>query len=262
MTETIQQTQIVKDSFVYYPIKNNRIKVDLNKPQQASLFDYFSHIELIPLATSKDFLIGMCEEIIYYQGRYYVLDQQQHKVFVFDDTGKFVFQINKRGQGPGEYTAIRSIFLNSFTNTIDILDLNFILSYDLSGRYIKTFPPRDTPLISPFNLIALNEKIYVIWSPMTILSPEFNSYKISYYDINMSKIFHQEYENDTFFNKFLFRNTGSHTCFYEYNGKWFFYNFVNNVTYEVGVDSLIKAYTWDFGKLNSLPLGRATHLQS
>ncbi len=47
VTESLQPAPIVEDSYVYYPIIDNRIKVDLNKPQKASLFDYFSRIEFI-----------------------------------------------------------------------------------------------------------------------------------------------------------------------------------------------------------------------
>ena len=246
-TETFQPELIVEDSFVYYPLKYNRIKVELDKPQKASLFDYFSHIELIPLETNDNVLIGWIEEIVYYQGRYYVFDRQQNSVFVFDDKGRFIFQINKRGQGPGEYPLIRSIYLNPFTGNIDILGLSVIYSYDLSGKHVKTSPRiADLPNY-PFNLIALDENTYVFYVGM---EGQFISYRINYYDVEENKIFHQEYEDDPFLNNFLFLSLTSHTRFYEYHGKWFFYRFVDNITYEVGKDSLKEAYTWDFGKHN------------
>ena len=81
----------VEDSVEYYPIKGNLIKADLTKPQEASLFDYFSHIELIPLETSDDVLVGNIKKIIYCQNRYYILDLQQQTILVFDDSGKFLF---------------------------------------------------------------------------------------------------------------------------------------------------------------------------
>jgi hypothetical protein len=250
VTESLQPAPIVEDSYVYYPIKDNRIKVDLDKPQKASLFDYFSHIELIPLETNDDVLIGYIEEIIHYQNKFYIFDRQQKRVYVFDDTGKFIFQINKLGRGPGEYTYIRSIFLNPFTRNIDILGLGFIYSYDLSGKHVRTSQQLVNPPIYPFNLIALNEKTYVFYS---IMSSGFNSYRIYYYDMEEAKIFHQEYEVDDFFNTYAFLSLDFHTRFYEHHGKWFFSHFVDNVTYEVGPDSLTKAYTWDFGRHNYDP---------
>ena len=268
LAEPIQSESVIEGSYVHYPIKDNRIKVDLNKPQKASLFDYFSHIELIPLETNDDVLIGSHTEIIHYHGRFYVFDRRQYSVFVFDDTGKFIFQLNKRGRGPGEYTNIRGIFLNPFTNNIDILDIINLHSYDLSGKHVKTMSLLTNPIIAVLNFIALNEKTYVFWSPM-IANSNSTSYKISYYDVEDEKIFHQEYEIDTFFDRgIVIGPTFLPSRFYEYNGKWFFSHLVDNVTYEADVDSLKKAYTWDFGRLNynhkklNLPVIESSNLLS
>ncbi len=251
MIETNSFQLNVEDSYVYYSIKDNRIEVDLNTLQKVSLFDYFSHIELIPLDTNNDVLIGICEEVIHYQNRYYVFDRKQHRVYVFDNTGKFIFQIGKRGRGPGEYTEMRSIFLNPFNGNIDILDLGFIYSYDLSGKLVKTTQLTNlNPPIYPYNFIALNEKTYVFYMINPSGPDKSFSSRIFYYDVEGEKIFHQDYEVAAFFNNFTFVNTTSHTCFYEYYGKWFFSFPVDNVTYEVGPNSLIKAYIWDFGKDN------------
>jgi len=103
-------------------------------------------------------LIGWIEEIVYYQGRYYILDRQQKGIQVFDDKGKFIFQLNKRGQGPGEYSELRSIYLNPFTSRIDILDLSVIHSYDLSGKHVKKYPPPTNSTIFFNSFVALNEK--------------------------------------------------------------------------------------------------------
>jgi hypothetical protein len=78
----------------------------------------------------------------------------------------------------------------------------------------------------------------------------FDAYRINYYNVEENKILHQEYEEDPFLNTAMFGSLTSHTPFYEYHGKWFFYRFVDRITYEVGSDSLIKAYTWDFGRHN------------
>jgi len=249
--ESFQQNMQVEDTFEYYPIKDNRIKVDLNKPQKASLFDYFSHIELIPLETNDSVLIASIYQFIHYQGRYYVCDRRQFRIFVFDDTGKSVLQIKKRGQGPGEYIDMGAIFLNPFTNNIDILDLTAIHSYDLSGKYVKTV--HLDPSIIPLNFIALNEKTYIFWSTRTH-NPESPPSGITYYDAEESTIIHQEYELDSFFSRSLLV-IGSFipSRFYCYQEKWFFSHYVDNETYEIGEQSLIKAYTWDFGRYNYDP---------
>jgi hypothetical protein len=247
VTEISGHGPIIEDSFVYYPIKDNRIIIDLDKPQKASLFDYFSNIELIPLETNDDVLIGYCEEVICYQNRYYLFDRKQYRVYVFDETGKFIFQINKRGQGPGEYTNLFSILVNPFTGNIDLTGLGNIYSYDMSGNHVKTSLRPENASGYFYNFIALKENVYVGFL-LKSLAPD--TYKINYYDVKENKIIHKEYEDDELLNTKIFVSLTSHTPFYEYNEKWYFYRFVDNVTYEVGVDSLTKAYTLDFGKYN------------
>jgi len=246
VTEISKSEPVVEDSYTYYPIKDNRINVDLDKSQKASLFDYFSHIELIPLETSDDVLIGYCEEIVYYQNRYYIFDRKQLSVQVFDDAGKFIFQIDKRGQGPGEYTDLTSMILNPFTGNIDLTGMGFIYSYDLTGKHVKTFLRPENQTNYYWNFIAINANMYVCFVGFR---GEFDSYKINYYDVRENKMIRKEYEEDEHLNNFFHIPT-SHTSFYEYRGKYFFYRLVDNTTYEVGADSLIKAYTWDFGKYN------------
>lgn len=235
------------DSYVYYPIKDNRIQVDLDKPQKASLFDNFSHIELIPLETKDNILIGYCEELNYYQGRYFIFDRKQSKIQVFDENGKFIFQIDKRGQGPDEYFDITSMFLNPFTGNIDLTCLGFIYSYDLTGKHVRTLSRPKNSSMYYWNFIALDENTYVGY---ILVRGEFDSYKINYQDVVKNEIIYKDYKVDAFFDNNAHLPGFAHTVFYNYDGKWFFSHLADNVTYEVGIDSLIKAYTWDFGKYN------------
>ena len=248
--EVFNVEPIVEDSWVYYPITDNRIKVNLNHPQKASLFDYFSHIELIPLETRDDVLVGYCEEIFFYQNRYYIFDGQQHSIIVFDDQGEFIFQLKKRGQGPEEYIGITNVFLNPITETIDITYMAIIYSYDLSGKFVRrSLRPEIIPDYYRA-IIAIHKETYICFAGS---GGRNGCTKINYYNIEENRFVHQEYEDDSFLDTFYFISKTSPTPFYEYHGKWFFYRFVDNMTYEVGQDSLIKAYQWDFGRYNYDP---------
>ncbi len=79
------------------PQTDGAIFVDLDRPEKVSLFDYFRSIELIPLETSSDVLIAGIMKMIVYQDKYYALDKNQCIIFVFDETGKFLYKIGKRG---------------------------------------------------------------------------------------------------------------------------------------------------------------------
>ncbi|WP_301705613.1 6-bladed beta-propeller [uncultured Parabacteroides sp.] len=234
------------DSFVCYPIQDDRIIVNLDNDQKVSLFDYFSHIELIPLETNDDILIGYCEDLVPFQNRYYIFDRKRAVVQIFDQDGKFISLIDKRGQGPGEYTPnLTSIFLNPFTGNIDITDMGCIYSYDLTGKHVRTIPRSKDASGFYWNLIALSDNLYVCH---ILMLNNLDTHKINYYDVKENKIIHKEYKEDEFLNNYAF--VPSVPPFYEYNGKYYFYRLVDNATYEVGLDSLKRAYIWDFGKYN------------
>ena len=114
-------------------------------------------------------------------------------------------------------------------------------------RSVKTFLRPENQTNYYWNFIAINENLYVCYTGMRGMS---DSYKINYFDVRENKMIHMEYEDDIFLNTYFHIPVYSHTQFYEYHGKWFFYRLVDNTTYEVGMDSLTRAYTWDFGKYN------------
>lgn len=246
MAEESKNESMAPDTYVYYPIQDDRIIVDLDKKQKASLFDYFSHIELIPLETSDDILVGYCEDIAPYQNRYYIFDRKLAVVQIFDQDGKFISLIDKRGQGPGEYTPnLTSIYLNPFTENIDITDMGCIYSYDLTGKHIRTISRPEDASGFYWNLISLSDNLYVCF---ILMFNNLDACKINYYDVRENKMIHKEYEEDEFLNNYAFSPFAP--PFYEYNGNYYFYRLLDNETYEVGLDSLKKAYTWDFGKHN------------
>lgn len=235
------------NSLVYYPIQDGCIMVNLDNNQKVSLFDYFSHIELIPLETSDDILVGYCEDLVPYQNRYYIFDRKRAVVQIFDQDGKFISLIDKRGQGPGEYTPnLTSIFLNPFTGNIDITDMGCIYSYDLTGKHVRTIPRTEDASGPYWNLISLSDNLYVGFS--LFLFNNSDRHKINYYNIKENKIIHKYYEEDELLNKYAIVPFAP--PFYEYNGNYYFYRLVDKETYEVGLNSLKKAYTWDFGKYN------------
>ena len=233
-----QSEIFIKDSAVYYPIKDNRIKVDLHNTQKASLFDYFTHVELIPLETSDDILIGRLNKVTFHQDRYYVLDRRRI-IHVFDGAGKFIYRIDKSGQGPGEYNMAYDFAINPFTGYLDLLDpLGYIFSYDLSGNFVKKSDNliSDSELTAIQNLELLSEKIYAfrVSNPVDELT-------LAYYDIETKTIQVQEYKN--FSRHYPFKLN-------HYNGRWYISSTFDNVVYALEPDSLIEAFTLDFGKLN------------
>ncbi|MDR3308533.1 MAG: 6-bladed beta-propeller [Tannerella sp.] len=241
-TQTLQSiTPVYEDSCTYYLLgENTRIAVPLDNPQQPSITDYFKQVELIPLETRDDVLIGKMTKLVFYQGRYYTLDRQQNIVHVFDEHGKFIFKIDNKGQGPGQYSVIYDIIINPFIASIELLDpMGVIQRYDLSGEYKETVRVKSSEIRAVHRFISLDDHTYVFYGASQPL-------KVIGYDMSKEEIIFQAFEEQGNFNIF---SSLDFTPFFYYHGDWYFSRYFNAEAYKIEKSGIKPAYLWDFGKL-------------
>ena len=106
------------------------IPVDVNQNYPVRLSEISEEIQKVELETSDDCLIKFIEKVLLVEDRIFVLDRQAGGIIqVFDYSGKFLFSINKRGQGPGEYLTILNISADEVNNHIYIASPNKIIRY-------------------------------------------------------------------------------------------------------------------------------------
>jgi len=77
------------------------------------------------LATSED-------------GTVYILDRKNVKVYILDKNGNFVKAFGRKGEGPGEFTKIRRLFLNE--NNLIVVDQSNIHYFTTKGEYKRSVP--------------------------------------------------------------------------------------------------------------------------
>lgn len=217
------------------PQGDNVISVDLDKPEKASLFDYFSSIELIPLETSSDALIVGITKMVIHQDNYYTFDPVQQILFVYDKEGNFLYKINKRGQGEGEYLSFGDFNINPYSENLEILNpYGKVHVYDLRGNYIETKRVTYPDFSVVHTIAAVDSQTYVFES---VFAPK----KIIYYNLDEEKLLHTEFEEDYDLGRFSF---GA----YQYQSEWFYFRPIHPVVYKMGKDSLETAFQFDFGK--------------
>jgi hypothetical protein len=76
-----------------------------------------------------------------YKDRFYIPDKVQTlSVFCFQQDGKFLFELDRRGQGTGEYTAFSMIGIDHDNNHLLMHGIppRKILVFDLDGNHIKS----------------------------------------------------------------------------------------------------------------------------
>ncbi|MDR2915950.1 MAG: 6-bladed beta-propeller [Tannerella sp.] len=127
------------------------ITVDVTKsyPKKELILQDFMDVEYIPLETSDDFLtqslvLAVGEDLIIVKNRV-----NDGDIFIFDrTTGKGLRKINRKGQGPEEYTSYQWVALDEGVGEMFVNDMpsGRILVYDLEGNFKRSFKHKEGAL--------------------------------------------------------------------------------------------------------------------
>lgn len=214
-----------------------RLQVNLAE-QSVSWNELFSHLEVIPLETQDSCLIMDIEKIIPCQEQMYVFDQRKPAVYVFGKNGEFLHEIAKKGEGPGEYQALTDVFWDEADRQVVLLiPLGHILVYDMEGRFIaqKALPVKP----NYYSVSSLRDDAFVLWSCV-----EENETGLSVIDKDSMTMIYETWHNDRMLDMGLMKP------FYQYGGETYFSTAYQQTVYHVKKDSLVAAYSWDFGTGN------------
>lgn len=116
------------------------IPMDAKPGDVLNLSEFAESIELIPLETTDDCLIGWMPEIIATEKYYYMISAVGYdfqKLYVFDKQGKFVRQISSRGLGGGEFIEVRDFDVIG-DSIIKMGDVLAIRSFNLEGKQLSS----------------------------------------------------------------------------------------------------------------------------
>jgi len=207
--------------------------------EEISLDKLFYKIELIPLETTDNSLIQLIEKYDYLNGKHYIFDEVQAILFFFDEEGKYLNRIAKKGQGPGEYKLIYDFALNPKEELIHMSSpYKFIYSYDFEGKHVKTDDLTSFDFLSIRNMHILDDKYFVLWA---------NGRDDNHDWIYMISQETGQIENSFFQTNYLY-NLWASDVFFTYNNEIYFSRGLFNIIYKVTKEGLEEAYEWNFGK--------------
>lgn len=219
--------------------------IDLDNLSSPSFNDYFSKLEIIPIDSSREALIQKVSEQVWYRGKLYVLDNNQKKVFIFDQkNGKLIHTIDKRGNGPGEYTDITDLQINRFTGDLELLNpMGGILKYDSLGSVYKGHINLPPTLGAAHNFISISPDIYLYFCAAR------DGNKMVMYNMKQDKIVSELYNKPTFvfFSTFYHH---SYSPFYLFEDKVHFVQSYNGDVFTFEDYKLSNKFQWNFGKYN------------
>ena len=176
-----------------YPIID--VLGSVEKYQRVYCSDYFSSIELIPLETREDCLLpGVNSPKIILKDSF-IFMRSIDAVYSFSTSGKFLNQIGRKGQGPGEYVLTSRYFLSTDRSIIYVEDVRKILEYDFYGNHINSI---QKPLVgnkTPHNFSYVGDGVFI----SSIDNDGKNKYK--YYLVNQNREPVDSFPNYVFFNR-------------------------------------------------------------
>lgn len=156
-----------KESSKDYPVID--VFNSIGNYQRVYCSELFSSIELIPLETTDDCLIGGLNLNILLNDSVIIIRDiianlsmiNREHLYAFDRTGKFMNEIGRRGQGPGDYISLLDIFFNTERPTMYVTDNSKILEYDFSGRFIHSVQRPRPDDISLYQISYVREDLFV-----------------------------------------------------------------------------------------------------
>ncbi len=142
------------------------IPVDTKQDHPIALSVIADNVEAVELELTDNSMIGnwyMGERVVCTSNHILFLDMHKNQLLLFNRKGKFLRQIGKQGQGPGEYTRITDIAADEKENRIYISCYHKGLIYDFKGNYLKPFSipgeGAEYLLSKPDGLIAINTRV-------------------------------------------------------------------------------------------------------
>jgi hypothetical protein len=118
--------------------KIEKITVEPFSKEVIKLSDIAKTIQYIPLETMKGHTIGRVKKIFFINNRFYVIDYyKKHSIYCFDEKGRFLFEINNIGNGPGEYSFLTDVALSYDRKSLVLADIEKkkIIFFDLNGNF-------------------------------------------------------------------------------------------------------------------------------
>lgn len=218
--------------------------IDFGTLRNMSVSELFSGIEMIPLETTDESLLGWIDHIEFYEDKIYVFQSNVGSgVFVFSKDGKFLSKLSRQGRGPGEY-----IFPMAFT--IDqrgaalILDANLVrlLKYNITDfSFIQEVPLPVThnPPIS----VAIDEgnDRYYFFKGINLQIPDANYHFII--SDEQGNILTEEVTKPYYGFSY-----GGHSLFHKFEGKTYGTIHYSNEVFEFSGDNIELKYKLQFGE--------------
>lgn len=236
-----QQQENVSDNLPYTVIPFEK---GVENVKQVKLSEIAEKITFVPMETTDASLIARPKlmSMVYVDGK--IIIPCTLGVLAFDEKGKYLNTISRKGQGPGEYVQLRFVSTNEELGMLFLQDNLKLLSYRVDGTFVRE---NKTPTGPCLETLVTQDSI--------TLSALYNStgrqpYRLLLTDTkgDTLKAFPQydRFEMPDGWNS-LYRNT-KEDFLYSYKGEFVFHDYYSDTIYTVMRDTLLPRYLLEMGK--------------
>jgi hypothetical protein len=109
---------------------------------------------LIELSMPEGGNLASIQKILMDADHNFIVFDTRKNIIKFSPNGKFICRIGRQGRGPGEYTALQDISLDSAGKNIYLLSLGKVIEYATDGKYVTSY---DVPAFN-YDAIAPSSK--------------------------------------------------------------------------------------------------------
>ena len=124
----------------YKGLSMDTVVVNMERPIQKNVRNYFSQLEIIPLETNSESIIHDIDRIVTDDNFLYILDRARGAILIFDKNGYFIQKIDRKGRGPEEYTSLIDFAFNRSSGQFSVVTdrPGNLIKYDLNGRFVNS----------------------------------------------------------------------------------------------------------------------------
>ncbi|UJP66342.1 6-bladed beta-propeller [Mongoliitalea daihaiensis] len=118
---------------------DHEIVIDVDESIKLTYSDIFESLEIIPLESTHELLVGDIDQVLFAENRIFIVDENKTKsLFIFDGSGKLVKRIESKGLGPGELFKPTSAQVLENDNQLVIFDgrQGKCMFYDYDGNFL------------------------------------------------------------------------------------------------------------------------------
>ena len=230
------------------------IKQGLNNLTKMNLTDFKSNIRYVRLETNKNCLVTNTIRNIYVEENKIFIRDNDPFLKVFDaNTGKYLYNVGSKGQGPGELPSLRHVDMNVKEKRV-IFGWAKVYKYDFEGNYLSNIelpkiPAKESDDIISDNVVILDTDLYSV-----------GAYSVAEHQLNAVYIFNEQANiintlksYDDYIQHHTIKTNSNYDqlgFYYKCEGRIHFYRGICDTVY--AYDSSIRAFKpsfcFDFGK--------------